>query len=150
MVENIKIPVNISISGTHVTDNDDSETFEKYSGFYSKRSDSVYIIYEDKNRCRNMIKVTENKAELKRTFSKDKKSNDTPARLEMADFIYIRGERTEGFYRTTYGILDIEILTEDIKQEELIDIFKLNIKGNIKMNGSPVSDFVLKIEAAAL
>ena len=169
MEENKKIPVKIKITGKH-TDIDDQnptldsniidisnkttgtvdETIEEAFGVYSCRGTSMYLVYETKEAegitIHNMIKMSIDPAEVKKTSTLHKGSITTPA----SNISYILDETGSGFYTTPYGRLDVKTFTKEMvifKNDTSITCY---LKGRLEMNNSPVSEFHLKIEAVAI
>ncbi|MBR5179496.1 MAG: DUF1934 domain-containing protein [Lachnospiraceae bacterium] len=169
MEENKKIPVKIKISGKHTNIDDQNptldssiidisnkttgtvdETIEEAFGVYSCQGTSMYLVYETKEAesitIHNMIKMSIDPAEVKKTSTLRKGSITTPA----SNLSYILDETGSGFYTTPYGRLDVKTFTKEMvifKNDTSITCY---LKGRLEMNNSPVSEFNLKIEAVAI
>ena len=165
MEENKKIPVKIKITGRHINSDDESttidyrpagkndnvdETVEEAFGIFSCRGASMYLIYEtnenDDITIHNMIKMSTDPAEVKKTSTLHKGTITTPA----SSLSYILDETGTGFYTTPYGRLDVKTFTKDmaiIKNDTEITCY---LAGSMEINNSPISEFKLKIEAVAV
>ena len=141
MEQDRKIPVEVTISGFHASGEEDAEIKEVHDGYFSRRRESTYIIWEEPQGVKAMLKISEGKTEVK-------KSLPGASNSVLSSLSYEKGKSLPGFYHTPYGRLDIETFTKETVFKEQRDSFRVDMKGSIKMNGSPVSDFNLKIVAA--
>ncbi len=169
MEENKKIPVKIKIAGKHTSidapqdilgkniieiSNKSTgtvdETVEEAFGVFSSRGSSMYLVYETKESeditVHNMIKMSIDPAEVKKTSTLHKGAINTPA----SNISYILEEACIGFYTTPYGRLDVKTFTKEmaiIRDDNDVTCY---LKGHLEINNSPVSEFNLKIEAVAI
>ena len=139
MEKDKKIPVTITITGRHEQDGLTDKVEDEYTGFFSKRGNSNYIIYEDsENKLNNRIKITDGKLEIKRspitTSSADdgsdagKNYSDTDIdgkklmkQKEIAPSSYLAytyKEKVSGYYSTPYGNIEMETFTESFEIKE--------------------------------
>ena len=147
MEEILKKAADISISGLHMTDGEKSAVEEKNKGYISKRGQSTYLITESGEGVRTMIKLTKSRVEVKKSLLKKEK---TASGTVISELVYEEGQTVSGFYHTPYGKFDIETETRSLHRSETEKGIQCNISGNIKMNGSPVSEFNLEIVAAVI
>ena len=165
MEENKKIPVKIKITGKHTTieeensnltrihpssKNTSDETVEEAYGIFSCRGTSMYLVYETKEESditvHNMIKMSTDPAEVKKTSTLHKGSITTPA----SNLTYILDETGTGFYTTPYGRLDVKTFTTEMVIFKGDTDITCYLKGRMEINNSPVSEFNLKIEAVTI
>ena len=137
----MKIPVDITISSFHDSGTEDAEIKESHDGFFSRRGESTYIIWEEAQGIKAMLKYSDGKTEVK-------KSLPGAGKKVLSSLTYQKEMNLSGFYHTPYGRLDIETYTKETVIKESRDFFSIKLKGSVKMNGSHVSDFSLKIIAA--
>ena len=173
MEKDKKIPVIISITGLHsvisepVSDPDpeSDETKENARGFFSKRQNTVYLIYdlnsgkeddlslngisEDTVIGNCMVKISESpfRVEVKRNIRKSVTCADS---LLQTRSFYEQGVFSSGFHETPFGIIETGNMTETISVFETDNSFSCMIKGTLYINNSPASEFTLKIEAVKL
>jgi uncharacterized beta-barrel protein YwiB (DUF1934 family) len=145
--EILKKAADIRISGLHMTDGEKSAVEEKSKGYISKRGQSTYLVAESDEGIRTMIKLTKSRVEVKKSLVKIEK---TASGTVLSELVYEEGSSVSGFYITPYGKFDIETETRNMHKSETEDSILCNISGNIKMNGSPVSEFNLEIAAAVI
>ena len=147
MEEILKKAADIRISGLHMTDGEKSAVEEKSKGYISRRGQSTYLVTESDEGIRTMIKLTKSRVEVKKSLIKSEK---TASGAVISELVYEEGNSVSGFYHTTYGKFDIETETRSLYRTETEEHIQCNISGNIKMNGSPVSEFNLEIVAAVI
>ncbi|MBR4343058.1 MAG: DUF1934 domain-containing protein [Lachnospiraceae bacterium] len=151
MEKDRKIPVNVRISGFHLSEGEDSKILDDHEGYLSQRGDSLFIVYESPEKIKTVIKILPLRVEVKRKIIGDKeKKNENEGLALISDISYEKGKTVKGFYLTPYGRLETETDTEEIVTEESEKFFKCHIEGRLKMNGSHVSDFNLEIAAAVI
>ena len=186
MEKDKKIPVRISITGLHKTIIDDNsgraplseadETKETATGFYSRRGESIFIIFDTKSMPENTSEIKEgssvkepveslsenqhlstspiisNRIKINGTTAEIHKrlSAPTASPMTISHICYSLGELKPGTQETPYGRLDLANLTKDINCSETETGFVCCIAGTMYINNSPVSEFELKIEAVML
>ena len=135
-----KIPVDIRICGFHLSEGEDSDITESSYGYFSKKGDSIFLVFESAEGIRTLIKIHYKTVEVKKSI------DGKPA----ADILYEEGKSLTGFYQTPFGRFELETDTGSVEVEEMYTSLRCRIKGKLKIYGSNVSDFNLEINAATV
>lgn len=119
--------IKLIIQGTQEVENEDKNTIELVTeGKYYKKNDAYYLIYDESELSgmegsTTTLKILENKITMKRYGSNNSK------------LVFERGIKHRSKYETMYGLLDMEVFTQDMKIHST-DKDKLHIEVKYDLN----------------